>query len=301
MGRVWDSEGHKIIRMDGPHPSVVQHATKYHTLLLIAPSSGVAALASAMRSVLQHRWRSHVAVDGGLGDSRLHLGSPGKLLTTPDVLFMYWTLSWSEIDDYRWMIQTIKDCEDELFLMRDAASSSGSSDAYLRSKHFEFHLFVTGAPNEQVVGGYGLSPAVHEEAFFGPSTCTPIAEGPVVRAPFTCIDLYRAMKNPTSSVQQFSSINIHRGAPHWGDQFAIASHRASGQTDIGCIFTAGPLAAQLTHCGAAALREQGQLHVPSAAAIEANKRTSDQLKNICTHHSKQSGKRWCYHTDTSPL
>lgn len=107
QGRLKDHHGRKLIRLDGPHPTCVSHVTRYRTCLVVAPSAGVAALSSVLRSVVLHRWRAQAALIGvGAGGGLSQ--SAHTVKTTPDVLFLCWTLPWHEIDEFRWMIQTIK-------------------------------------------------------------------------------------------------------------------------------------------------------------------------------------------------
>ena len=107
QGRLKDHHGRKLIRLDGPHPTPVSHVTRYRTCLVVAPSAGVASLSSVLRSVVLHRWRAQAALIGvGAGGGLSQ--SAHTVKTTPDVLFLCWTLPWHEIDQYRWMIQTIK-------------------------------------------------------------------------------------------------------------------------------------------------------------------------------------------------
>lgn len=111
QGRLKDHHGRKLIRLDGPHPTPVSHVTRYRTCLVVAPSAGVACLSSVLRSVVLHRWRAQAALIGvGAGGGLSQ--SAHTVKTTPDVLFLCWILPWHEIDEYRWMIQTIKGRED---------------------------------------------------------------------------------------------------------------------------------------------------------------------------------------------
>jgi hypothetical protein len=203
------------------------------------------------------------------------------------------------------------DAEDELFAMRD----DRASDSYLRHKHMEFHVFVTNAPAETASGSSSgaaaassaaaaaaaqqLSPSSSEDSFFGPSTAV-TASGAfgshAVRAPFSSVQLYRALKYPTVATQQFGDLHIHRGQPRWPDHFTSLSHRAKGQADVACIYTAGPINANATVASASYMMESG-MPAASYAQILEYQRTSEQLKANCVHYQRQLGKKWRYFTD----
>ena len=117
-----------------------------------------------------------------------------------------------------------------------------------------------------------------------------------MRAPFTTLQLYCALKNPTPHTQQLSDVHVHRGAPQFAELFASLSHRASGQSDVGVIYTAGPANQRLTPVSASYLAAAG-IPAPSAKQLQAYQRTVAQLKDQCTHHQRQSGKIYRMHTD----
>jgi len=212
--------------------------------------------------------------------------------TTPDCLFLVWSLSWSEVDDHRWMCQLIKDCEDELYLMRE----SPDSETFLRHKHLEIHIFVSGVPNDAAAATAAQAQQHTEEGFFGP-TLNLHGGAIAARSPFSTLQLYRAMKTPTAGAPQvLSDVHVHRGAPNFSDLLASFAHRATGQTDVGCIYTAGPLAAHINPSSATSLHAAG-LPAPSRQQIALYERTAQQLREQCRHQSRQSGKTWRFHCD----
>jgi len=196
---------------------------------------------------------------------------------------------------------------DELYLMRERPGS----ESFLRHKHLEIHIHVTGVPSDSSATagasahahghgqGHAIPPAaLTDDQYFGPVSgpTGPAAADVATRWPFSTLQLYRALKNPTAQAAQLSDVHVHRGAPHWADRFNEVAYRATGQTDVGCIYTAGPASQLLTTTGARALHAAG-IPAPSVAQIHAYQRTSAQLKEHCAHHARQTGKAWRYHTD----
>ena len=215
----------------------------------------------------------------------------------------------------------LSDVSDELYLMRER----GGSEQMLRSKHLEVHIYVTNTPADAPPGGHGIPPAATragvDSEFFGPTLhqsasgaggASSIADGSgsgvngsydglllgsgAVRAPFTTLQLYRAIKNPTSQPQQLSDVHVHRGMPLWSDLFNVVSHRAMGQTDIGCIYSAGPICQRITAASGTYLTAAG-IPAPSPAQLLSYQRTVAQLKEQCAFLARQSGKKVRFHTD----
>jgi hypothetical protein len=314
-GRLFDNQGQRLIRLDGPHRSPVSHVVRYHSAMVVAPTSGVNALASVLKTVVLQRWKQHL-VGVGMGLQQGHHGSSASssfssssssarglqvggaaargFFSTPDCLFLVWSLPWSDVDDARWFCQTIKDCEDELYLMRE----SPDSEHMLRHKHLEIHIFVSNVPSDAaaLAAAQTAQRTDEEEGFFGPALN--LHGGSIAaRSPFTTLQLYRALKNPTGGApQQFSDVHVHRGAPNFGDLLSALAHRATGQTDVGCIYTAGPLAAHINPAAATYLHSAG-MPAPSRAQIASYERTAKQLKEQCAHQTRQSGKTWRFHSE----
>lgn len=108
-GLLHDRSGRRLVQLDGPHPSPVSHVTRYTSCMVVAPSAGVPALSSVLRSVVLQRWKQQlVGVGAGGGIGQMGGAAPRGFFSTPHALFLYWILPWDEIDDHRWFLQTIK-------------------------------------------------------------------------------------------------------------------------------------------------------------------------------------------------
>lgn len=108
-GLLRDRSGRRLVQLDGPHPSPVSHVTRYTSCMVVAPSAGVPALSSVLRSVVLQRWKQQlVGVGAGGGIGQKGAAAPRGFYSTPHALFLFWILPWDEIDDHRWFLQTIK-------------------------------------------------------------------------------------------------------------------------------------------------------------------------------------------------
>jgi hypothetical protein len=234
--------------------------------------------------------------------------------STPHCLLAVLVVRWGDIDGLRWVVRAVKDCEDSLWAMREAAEAAthtgGAAAAAVRAKHLEIHIFVAGTPVAVSAQGHPVPAAAHDDSFFGPSTGGADAHddsgggsrsASSSRSPLTCLDLYRALRNPSSVVQRLSSVLVHRGAPDrgsWAALFRALAHRAPALGDVGVILSAGPLA----HCAHTrtvdALRHAGvTLEAPSPGSVAALHRTADMLRVNCAHLQRQTGKVWRMHSD----
>lgn len=230
----------------------------------------------------------------------------------------------------------------------------------LLHKHLAFHIFVTNVPLEPAgtSGGHPVPQAaiMEPDTFFGASTINPpsgsgngsgagvgvgVGVGAVpgmggitlpspVRAPFTTLQLYRAIRNPgmgalaspTSSLSSSPSImsaaigmtpspsfasggasslgdvHIHRGPAQLPDLFNALSLRAMGQSEIGVVYSAGAACMAATASSKEYMAAAGMAAVaPSRTLVESSMRMSAQLKEYCKHHEMQSGKVWRFHSD----
>jgi len=79
-------------------------------------------LAAVHSQRVHHASSASVSSSSSFAPSRSSVaqGLQRGFFTTPDCLFLVWSLSWSEVDDHRWMCQLI---EDELYLMRESPES----------------------------------------------------------------------------------------------------------------------------------------------------------------------------------
>jgi len=148
----------------------------------------------------------------------------------PDHAYFFWACSHSEIDSFRWLIRTIKDCEDEVYDMR------AKSPKDMSQKRFEFHIFVSSVPKGQLP----VNVVVDDEiGFWGAPKPADYLDK--IRAPFTEVDIYKAMYCPEPHTV-LGDVHIWSGRPRWGERFqAVAAAHPTG--NIGVAFCGNPVIA----------------------------------------------------------
>eukprot|EP01006_Ploeotia_vitrea_P037004 TRINITY_DN66080_c5_g1_i8.p1 TRINITY_DN66080_c5_g1~~TRINITY_DN66080_c5_g1_i8.p1 ORF type:complete len:796 (-),score=441.02 TRINITY_DN66080_c5_g1_i8:116-2233(-) len=208
-GKITGPDGLPLFQIDGPHSAPTQHISEYHTCMIAGAGIGVTPVASTLKSVVMHRWKYYMG----------HC--------YPDNAYFAWVCSHRDVESFRWLVRTIKECEDELFDMR------AKNPKDMQQKRFEFHIWITSVPKDQKP----MDVVVDDDiGFWGvPQEDRNIDK---VRAPFDEEDLYKAMKCPSEHVQM-GDVHVRKGRPKWQPFFAkLASAHPKGE--IGVCFCGNP-------------------------------------------------------------
>jgi len=208
-GKILGPDGQQILQADGPHSAPTQHLSEYDHVMVVGAGIGCTPVASTLKSVTQHKWRYYMG--------KCH----------PDHAYFFWVMAHHEIDSFRWLIRTIKDCQDDVYDMRAKQAKDMSQ------KRFEFHIYVSSVPKDQKP----IDVVVDDEiGFWGVPKADDYLDK--VRAPFTEADIYKVMMCPPPHAQ-LGDLHIYSGRPKWGERFAaVAAAHHTG--DIGVMFCGNP-------------------------------------------------------------
>jgi len=212
-GKIRGPDGRQIFRVYGPHSAPTQHLGEYNTAMIVASGIGVTPLCASLKSIVHHRWKYFI----------------GK--TFPDKAFMYWVVSWEELDSFKWFIRTIKEAEDGVAHIDSKAGS-------MQNKLYEFHIFITSVPNS-MDPKKGFEVHVDDDtSFWGRKRKDLTIEG--TESSVSEVQLYSALKNPPQEHMTFGQhIFLHKGRPNWNEQFSHVN-QLHVENDVGVLFCGNP-------------------------------------------------------------
>jgi len=211
-GKTLGIAGERMIRIYGPHSAPTQHVPEYNVAIVIGSGIGVTPVSACMQQTVFHRWKYDVGE------------------TNPSHAYFVWICNYNELQYFRWMIRTIKECQNEVTSLRMKAGNT------MNSKTFEVHIYVTSVPEKPVVEDIKIDDDI---GFWGrPGNHSLNAE----KSTEVCseMDIYQAMLNPEQGGTQIEDIFIFRGRPDWNTMFgALAGRHPIGKH--GVCFCGSPL------------------------------------------------------------
>lgn len=214
-GKIFGPTGVRLFCIDGPHSAPTQHTSRYETALIVGAGIGVTPVAATLKSIVLHSWRDNI----------------GK--SFPNSAYFSWICGHADVDAFRWLVRLMKEAQDQVVHMRATQPQD------MAGKHFAIHVFITSVPKD--VKPIDLTISEQDDtAFWG----LPRQEAHIIRhrAPFSELDLYKAMKNPPKHIQ-FGDIHIYNGRPAWEEIFReIADTHPTG--DVGVAFCGNPMIAK---------------------------------------------------------
>jgi NAD(P)H-flavin reductase len=229
-GKTTGPDGQPLFNIDGPHAAPTQHAKEYSTVMLVGGGIGVTPLASSMKEIIFKTWKYSI------GQSY------------PDKAYFYWMVAHNELDSFRWFMRTIKECDDEFC---DLSAKNQS----MQSKSFEFHIFVTSAPQARDPSMVKITEAPRaddeDHAIWGRHVRREVSGDQMIRTEqsigsgYTELDMFRACKLLNSkddgpiSLGLVKHVKVWNGRPQWDKHFStVVSGTPSGE--IGVAVCANP-------------------------------------------------------------
>jgi NADPH oxidase len=213
IGKVLGPSGERMLRVYGPHSAPTQHAPEYTTDIIVGSGIGVTPVSATMQQTVFYRWKYNI------GDSN------------PDHAYFAWVCNYNEIETFRWMIRTIKECQDEVYDLRLKNPDS------MGTKNFEVHIWITSIPED--VKPPGNIEVDDDIGYWGrPRKPT----GGVAKAPeqYSEIEIYKTMLYPPKgNPAELGDIRIYNGRPKWDTLFTTVSQRHLA-CKIGVAFCGNP-------------------------------------------------------------
>ena len=215
-------DGKNLISIDGPMAAPTQHLGEYTTAIIVGAGIGVTPVRATLQSIIYYRFKR------GIGQ------------TFPDSAYCVWIVNYKQLDAYRFMCRTLKECEDELYDMRQ------KNKQQMLKKLLQIHIFVTRSPqnNNNIDnisnndyndinnsmktrdGDMGLW-GPHYDDFLHEQTSSTIIKQ---KCPFTELDIYKLLKNPPpkDEPKQLGDIIVHSGRPKWDKFYAPIKSQHKG-------------------------------------------------------------------------
>ena len=119
-------DGKPYFHLYGPCSAPTQHLGEYDEVMICASGIGVTPLASSMKSIVFHKWKTFV----------------GRCF--PDRAHFFWVCSHRDVKSFRWFVRTIKEAEDAV------VDLTQKNKASIGSKMFHVHIFVTSFKDANV-------------------------------------------------------------------------------------------------------------------------------------------------------
>jgi hypothetical protein len=126
QGNPTGPDGLPYFHLYGPCSAPTQHLSEYDEVMICASGIGVTPLASAMKSIVFHKWKTFI----------------GRCF--PDRAHFFWVCSHRDVKSFRWFVRTIKEAEDAVV---DLTKKNPDS---IGSKMFHVHIFVTSFKENNV-------------------------------------------------------------------------------------------------------------------------------------------------------
>jgi len=226
-------DGNNLICIDGPMAAPTQHLGEYSTSIVIGAGIGVTPVRSTLQSIIYYRFRR------GIGQ------------TFPDQAYCVWLVNHSQLDAYRFMCRSLKEAEDELYMMKK------KNPKQMQEKVLQIHIFVTSTPKtEEAWKKYRSKESdvsnpdndrQKDLALWGTHYDDAVFEQRQsvvgMQAPFTEVDIWNCLKEPSDEPTQIGDIIIHKGRPKW-DQFFGPIQAAHRGHRIGVMYCGPDIIAQ---------------------------------------------------------
>ena len=119
-------DGKPFFHVYGPCSAPTQHLSQYDEVMICASGIGVTPLASSMKSIVFHKWKTYI----------------GRCF--PDRAHFFWVCSHRDVKSFRWFVRTIKEAEDAVVDLTQKNKDS------IGSKMFHVHIFVTSFKESNV-------------------------------------------------------------------------------------------------------------------------------------------------------
>lgn len=215
-------DGNNLICIDGPMAAPTQHLGEYSTCIIVGAGIGVTPVRATLQSIIYFRFKR------GIGQ------------TFPDSAYCVWIVNYKQLEAYRFMCRSLKEVEDELYNIRKKNSKQ------MENKLFQMHIFVTSAPenckgnfkkenvnntNNDTQKDLQLWGTHYDDTLYDNSNNNVER----ITAPFTEIDIWKCLKEPSEQPTQIGDIIIHKGRPKW-DEFFLPVQQAHKGNRIGVMF-----------------------------------------------------------------
>ena len=215
-------DGNNLICIDGPMAAPTQHLGEYSTCIIVGAGIGVTPVRATLQSIIYFRFKR------GIGRS------------FPDSAYCVWIVNYKQLEAYRFMCRSLKEVEDELYNIRKKNSKQ------MEYKLFQMHIFVTSAPKnckgnfkkEQVNNPDNDTQkdlqlwGTHYDDTLYDNSSNNVER---ITAPFTEIDIWKCLKEPSEQPTQIGDIIIHKGRPKW-EEFFLPVQQAHKGNRIGVMF-----------------------------------------------------------------
>jgi len=202
-----------------------QHLGQYVTSIIVGAGIGVTPVRSTLQSIVYFRFKR------GIGS------------TFPDNAYCVWIVNYKQLDAYRFMCRTLKEAEDEMYNMR-AKDSKG-----MATKLLQMHIFVTSTPKTEEdwkKNRFNPEDVANPDddlqrdlalwgTHYNDENRNAASDEYAVKAPFSEVDIWRCLKEPSDEPTQIGDIIIHKGRPKW-DQFFQPVQQAHRGQKIGVMF-----------------------------------------------------------------
>jgi hypothetical protein len=201
-GKLVGPDGKRLLIIDGPYSAPTQHLAEYLTVFIIGAGIGTTPLAACLKSVCFYRWR---------------LGSG---VVYPSNAYFTWILPYADVDGFRWLVRTIKECQDEVLHMK--------ANNNMQGKVFTLNIYITSVPQHLEAVDQRL--ATDDVGFWGrPREAETVNR---VKAEWSEWDLYSALKCPKADYINFTDIHIHKGRPEFISEIDYI-HSAHPKEEVG--------------------------------------------------------------------
>lgn len=212
IGKTTGPSGERMLVVYGPHSAPTQHCPEYPVDIIAGSGIGVTPVSATMQQIVFYRWKYNI------GDSN------------PDHAYFAWVCNYNELEYFRWMVRTVKECQDEVFDLRLKSPDT------MGVKTFEVHIYLTSAPETMKP----QTVEVDDDIGFWGRPRKP--NKGVQKAPeqFSEVEIYEAMLNcPKGKPTIIGDIHIYNGRPKWEELFRTVSERHLA-SNVGVAFCGNP-------------------------------------------------------------
>ena len=219
-GAIMDAHGRQILKIDGPYPAPCQHMPSYKVLLLVGAGIGLTPFASALRSIVEHKWPA------GAG---------------PDTIYFHWTCRLNELEAFMWFVRQLVALGKKYAFYRDRL-------ARLPQVRMACTIWLTGkstpedieAVRELVRTAQSTAAAgrASDDGGDGGSEATDGSGGSDGDGAAETSQAAEATE-PAAKETQEQVIEVRAGRPQWDPIFSAIADEQEGQT-IG-VFHCGPM------------------------------------------------------------